>query len=141
VDFDCITVLGLASCKQLNLLQRVNVVNNNSSPCSSHSVLEDYNDVFQGLGCLPIKCHIHINHEVQPIFDAPRKIPFALYEQLRKELDNMCHLKVIEKIVSPTSWVSSIVIVKKKNNKLRVCLDPRNLNRAISRSHYPLPTF
>jgi hypothetical protein len=38
VDFDCITVSGLASYKQLNLLQRVNVVNNNCS----HSVLEDY---------------------------------------------------------------------------------------------------
>ncbi|CAI6364864.1 unnamed protein product [Macrosiphum euphorbiae] len=137
VDFDCITVLGLASCQQLNLLQRVNVVNNNSS----HSVLKYYNDIFEGLGCLPIKCHIHINNEVEPIIDAPRKIPFALYEQLRKELDNMCYLKVIERIASPTSWVSSIVIVKKKNNKLRICLDPRNLNRAISRSHYPLPTF
>jgi len=29
VDFYCKTVLGLALCKQLNLLQRVNVVNNN----------------------------------------------------------------------------------------------------------------
>ncbi|XP_060874020.1 uncharacterized protein K02A2.6-like [Metopolophium dirhodum] len=137
VDFDCITVLGLASCQQLNLLQRVNVVNNNSS----HSVLKYYNDIFESLGCLPIKCHIHINNEVEPIIDARRKIPFALYEQLRKELDNMCYLKVIERIASPTSWVSSIVIVKKKNNKLRICLDPRNLNRPISRSHYPLPTF
>jgi len=78
VDFDCITVLGLASCKQLNLLQRVNVVNNKSS---SHSVLKGFNDIFEGLGCLPIKCHIHINNEVQPIIDAHRKIPFALYEQ------------------------------------------------------------
>lgn len=34
-------------------------------------------------------------------------------------------MKVIEKVNAPTSWVNSIVIVIKKNNKLRICLDPR----------------
>lgn len=53
----------------------------------------------------------------------------------------MVSINVIEKVNVPTSWVNSIVIVIKKNNKLRICLDPRNLNKAIKRSHYPLPNF
>ena len=34
-----------------------------------------------------------------------------------------------------------MVIVPKANSKLRICLDPRDLNRAILREHYPLPTI
>ena len=34
-----------------------------------------------------------------------------------------------------------MIAVKKKNNKLRICLDPRDLNKAIQRSHYPIPTL
>ena len=48
---------------------------------------------------------------------------------------------ILAKVTEPTSWVSSLVIVKKPNGKIRVCLDPRDLNRAIKRSHYPLPTI
>ena len=48
---------------------------------------------------------------------------------------------ILAKVTELTSWVSSLVIVKKPNGKIRVCLDPRDLNRAIKRSHYPLPTI
>lgn len=34
-----------------------------------------------------------------------------------------------------------MVIVPKKDGSLRICLDPRDLNRAILREHYPLPTI
>lgn len=39
----------------------------------------------------------------------------------------------------PTEWVSHLVIVKKSNGKLRLCLDPHNLNQAIQRPHYQMP--
>ena len=49
-------------------------------------------------------------------------------------------LNVIEKVTHPTNWVSSIVVVEKSNGKLRLCLDPRNLNKAIKCEHFQLPT-
>lgn len=50
--------------------------------------------------------------------------------------------KIIVKITEPTEWVNALVLVEKpKNRKLRVCLDPRPLNKAIQRPHYPLPTL
>ena len=49
-------------------------------------------------------------------------------------------LKVIVKIEEPTQWVNPIVIVEKPNGKLRICLDPRDLNTAVMREHYQLPT-
>ena len=39
----------------------------------------------------------------------------------------------------PTDWVSGMVVERKKNGKLRVCLDPRPLNKALKRAHYPMP--
>jgi len=33
------------------------------------------------------------------------------------------------------------VVVQKSNGKLRICLDPRDLNRAIKREHFIIPTF
>lgn len=40
----------------------------------------------------------------------------------------------------PTDWVSNIVVVM-KNEKMRICLDPKDLNLALKRLHYQLPTI
>ena len=48
---------------------------------------------------------------------------------------------IIASVTTPTAWVSSMVVVPKKNGKLRICLDPKDLNQAIQREHYPLPTI
>ena len=37
---------------------------------------------------------------------------------------------VIDK--DPSNWISNIVVVEKSNGKSRLCLDPRNLNKAIN---------
>ena len=34
-----------------------------------------------------------------------------------------------------------MVVVKKPNGTLRICIDPKDLNKVLKRSHYPLPTI
>ena len=51
----------------------------------------------------------------------------------------MENLGVIKKRMEPSAWVHSLV-AKKKNNKIRVCLDPSNLNRVVMREHFPMQT-
>ena len=46
---------------------------------------------------------------------------------------------ILTPVNEPTDWVSSMVTVVKPN-KSRICIDPKDLNRAIKRSHYPIPT-
>ena len=41
----------------------------------------------------------------------------------------------------PTPWISLMVVVPKKNGKLCICLDPMDLNRALQRENYPMPTI
>ena len=48
---------------------------------------------------------------------------------------------MIIKVEEPTNWVNSLVVVEKANGQLRLCLDPRNLNKVLKREHYQLPTF
>ena len=50
-------------------------------------------------------------------------------------------LEVIAKVTEPT-WVNSVATPEKqRTGALRVCLDPRDLNQAVKREHYPLPTL
>jgi hypothetical protein len=61
-------------------------------------------------------------------------------DRLKTELDRMESIGAITNVTEPTEWVNSYVITEKKNKKIRVCLDPRDLNKAIKREHYPMKT-
>ncbi|GFN78596.1 insulin-like 0 precursor [Plakobranchus ocellatus] len=50
-------------------------------------------------------------------------------------------LNVIQKETEPTDWVNSIAFSRKSNGKLRVCLDPKDLNKVIKRTHHKIPTL
>ena len=51
----------------------------------------------------------------------------------------MDDLDIIETVQKATDWVNGFVVVKKPNGKLRVCLDPRPLNKAIKCEQLHLP--
>ena len=103
------------------------------------SILTEYADVFEGLGCLADPYHIEIDPTAQPVIHPPRKVPVTLREPLRLELERMVEENILAPVSEATDWVSSMVTVVKPN-KLRICIDPKDLNRAIKRRHYPLPT-
>ncbi|KAK3738934.1 hypothetical protein RRG08_006501 [Elysia crispata] len=48
---------------------------------------------------------------------------------------------ILQRVTEPTDWVSLMDIVEKKNGSLRICIDPRPLNKALKREHYKLPTL
>ena len=47
---------------------------------------------------------------------------------------------VITKVTKPTDWVTSLVYGRKSNGRLRVCFDPKDLNKAIKRPHHITPS-
>ena len=52
--------------------------------------------------------------------------------RLRKELNDMIHQGIIAKQMELPPWVSSLTYPKKPNGKLRICLDPMDLNKVIT---------
>jgi len=53
----------------------------------------------------------------------------------------LSNIGVIWKVDTPTNWISTLVVATKKNGKVRLCIDPKPLNEALDRYHYPLPTI
>ena len=103
---------------------------------------DEKTDAFEGLGCLGGNYRIEIDPTVKPVVHPPRRVTCALREDVKDELTHMVGDGIVAPVTEPTRWVSSMIAVKKKNNnKLPICLDPRDLNKAIQRSHYPLPTL
>ncbi|XP_063955560.1 uncharacterized protein K02A2.6-like [Lytechinus pictus] len=133
-------LLGLRTSEKLYLVKRVYHVDKQTEIKTGKTVVQDYDNVFVGLGCLPGKHHITLKDSAQSVQHACRKVPFPLQKKLKEELDKMENMDVIKQVDEPTDRVSSLVVVKKKNGQLRVCLDPRDLNRAIKREHYKLPS-
>ncbi|XP_064614576.1 uncharacterized protein LOC135478234 [Liolophura sinensis] len=110
------------------------------SPITLEQLKKQYRDVFQGTGLLEGKYKIDIDPAVTPVVHPPRKVPVALRDKLKSELQRLTDLNIIAPVTDPTPWVSSMVLVSKPN-KLRICIDPKDLNQAIRRSHHPIPTI
>ena len=138
---DVLSVLSAQACKDLNLVQRVNSVIDSSVITDARpDILLEYPDLFQGLGCLPGKHTIRIDPTVVPVVHPPRKVPVALKGRIKDELERMVKAGVVARQIEPTAWVSSMVTVVKPN-KIRICLDPRDLNLAVKREHFPMKTI
>ena len=115
---------------------------NDQSPISKEQLIAQHLKVFkEGVGQLEGKYHIRLDHRVDPVQHAPRRVPVALRDQLKETLDGLIQQDIIAPVTKPTPWISSMVVVPKKNGTLRICLDPKDLKKAIQREHYPLPTI
>ena len=130
-------ILGREACEKLQLVKRVDMIRV-KAPATKEELVEAYPSVFSGLGQFPGIHHIHPN--VTPVVHGCRKIPIAVMDRLKTTLQELVDKEVIEPVTEPTEWVNSLVITEKKNGSLRVCLDPRDLNEAIKRQHYSIPT-
>ena len=110
-------------------------------PTCSDDILRKYADVFsEDAGCLDGAYHIQVNPAARPVQHAPRRGQAALREQLQAELTRLEAKGIITPVTEPTPWISSVTVVIKKSGKIRMCLDPKDLNSALEREHYPLPT-
>ena len=96
-----------------------------------------YAHLFSGIGhfkCRPV--HIMMRQGSVPIQKPPRRVPIAMKEKFKQELNSMEAQGIISKYdgrdISP-EWLNSFVIVKKPNGSLRICLDPTDLNKEIIR--------
>ena len=98
--------------------------------------------MFEGLGCITdVHYHIRTDPTKTPVVHPPCRVPITLCPKIQEELARMESLDVIEKVTGPTSWVNSMVTITKPNGSLHICIDPRNLNEAIQREHYPMQTI
>ena len=138
-------LLSANTCEKLGLLsinvpELINNANISTGELTEELVLKEYADVFTGTGLFRGECHIEIEENARPVQHVPRRVPVALREAVRNKLDDMEKRKVITKVTEPTNWISSMVLVKKPN-KLRICIDPKDLNTVIKKPRFQMPTI
>ena len=94
-------------------------------------VNDEFRDVFKGQGCMEGTLHLEIDKTATPVINPTRRVPFALKEKLKSELDRLEGLEMIRRVKEPTDWVSSLVVVENPYGKSRICIDPVHLNQAL----------
>ena len=104
-------------------------------------VREQYADVFDGIGLLEGKVHFQTDPSVSPVQMPLRRLPVAIREKVATELRILVQEGIIEPVSEPTPWVSALLVATKPDGSLCICIDPRNLNKALCRDTYLMPTI
>ncbi|XP_015969312.1 uncharacterized protein LOC107492768 [Arachis duranensis] len=80
---------------------------------------------------LPLKVN------VKPVKQPPRRFTPEVVQKIKEEVERLLKAKFI-RTARYVNWISNIVPVMKKNGKLRVCIDFRNLNSTTPKDKYSM---
>jgi hypothetical protein len=112
------------------------------SEVSQLPVVCEFPDVFpEDVSDLPPEREVEFSIEVMPgtnpISMAPYRMSASELEQLKKQLEELLEKRFIRPSVSP--WGAPVLLVKKKDGCMRLCIDYRQLNKVTIKNKYPLP--
>nr|CAD39935.2 OSJNBa0091C12.13 [Oryza sativa Japonica Group]CAD40163.2 OSJNBa0061A09.2 [Oryza sativa Japonica Group] len=108
-------------------------------------LLKEFKDCFAweyykmpGLSRSIVEHRLPIKPGVRPHQQPPRRCKADMLEPVKAEIKRLYDAGFIHPC-RYAEWVSSIVPVIKKNGKVRVCIDFRDLNKATPKDEYPMP--
>ena len=92
------------------------------------------------MGCVTAFTHRpRVDPKVTPVIQPLRRVPLAFRDGVSAELSSLLEKGII-KPIDASPWVSNLVVARKKTGGLRICVDLRQVNKAIIPDKYPLPT-
>ena len=108
---------------------------------SKATVVKEYQDCFDKIDRFSgDQYHIELIDNPTPVIHPPRTVPVHILPLYKAELEKMINDDIITEVTEPTDWVNSIVCNVKETpdgkKKVRLCLDPKDLNKNIRREHY-----
>ena len=126
VPSDQTALLGAETFQQFGLIT-VNadkIMSPSDEPPTKQDLVSEFDDILLGEGKLKGKLHLELDRTVPPVVLPVRKVPFAIKEPLNQELDRLVKTGILIPVALPTDWISSMVVVKKSNGKIRLCIKP-----------------
>ena len=107
---------------------------------AARKLLCDYSETFSKNDLDLGKCNI-LKHKIQltdqqPFKERYRRIPPHLFEEVKQHLQEMVEVGAIRRSFSP--WASAVVLVRKKDEGLRLCIDLRTLSNRTIKDGYAL---
>jgi hypothetical protein len=104
-------------------------------------ITQKYTKCFEGIRKLNnFQLKMPIDEHVTPVVQPIRRIPYLLCEKIEKKHRELEQDDIIEKVDGPSKWVSPVVVIPKKNDEIRICIDMRRANEAVIRERYCIPT-
>ena len=100
-------------------------------------LLSEFNDVLRNEPGRTNTAEYRIRTKAAPIRLPPYPLPHTYRDTVKKELKEMEEDGIIEQ--SESEWAFPIVLVRKKDGTLRMCVDYRRLNTAAEADAYPMP--
>ena len=70
-----------------------------------------------------------------------RRVPYTIQSEMKIELEKMVEKAIIAPVDTRTPWESNMVVAQKPNCKLRICIIPQRLKKALQRVSYLMPTL
>ncbi|XP_057770724.1 uncharacterized protein LOC130990511 [Salvia miltiorrhiza] len=81
---------------------------------------------------------LNVDPRVKPVKQRMRNFGAEKDAAIREQVQGLLEAGHIEEVQYP-EWISNVVMVPKKTNTWRMCVDFRDLNAACPKDHYPLP--
>ncbi|XP_063949875.1 uncharacterized protein LOC135152721 [Daucus carota subsp. sativus] len=110
-------------------------------------VVRRYHDVFAwgpedmpGLDESIARHRLNVHPQAVPVKQKKRNFAVERQKVIEAEVEKLLEAKFIEEIEYP-EWLANVVVVKKSNNKWRMCVDYTDLNKNCPKDHYPLPNI
>lgn len=149
INEDFSPILGLPTIEKWGLIKRSNDlsvnevkgVSNERSEILRREVIAKHHEVFNGIGKSSKKYRISLKPGATPVARPARRVPSILYSKLKKKLEQMVEQDIISKVDEPREWVHNLVSTVKPSGGLRICLDPKELNKAVVKEQFLVPTL
>lgn len=109
----------------------------------AQEIIDEHQELFTGYGMLPGVVSLEVDTSIHPSIQPPRRVPIAVREKLKRELESLERDGIIVKETRHTDWVSNLVIVQRggPESGVRICLDPVPLNKALKRPNLQFVTL
>ncbi len=108
-------------------------------------LLKEFKDVFaliykdlKGIPPKLVQHKIELDTSISPAHQARYRLNLNYVTTVKHDIDKLLADGFIQPIKEAT-WLSPIVVVLKKNGKLRICVDFRKFNKATKKNSYLLP--
>ena len=103
-----------------------------------HDLLSDYSDIFSDVPQVTnVIKHVVNTRTNDPIYKRPYPLPYAMRNQVKEEVDKMLKAGIVESSDSP--YAAPVLLVRKKDNTIRFCVDFRALNSETILDPRPMP--
>src|SRR3954463_751465 len=105
-------------------------------------VVREFSEVFpDDIPDVPLEREVEFTIDLvpgtRPVSMAPYRMSASELSELKKQLEELLEKKFVRPSVSP--WGAPVLLVKKKDGSMRLCVDYRQLNKVTIKNKYPLP--